>query len=103
VLFESWDKAEKRLPNGEITALNLGNQKLAIVRQNKELFIFDRYCPHQHESLLTGTLNAFNEVICPLHEYRFNLNDGREHAQRCGDLMLYPVKIEGTVRIGLKE
>ena len=102
-LFDSWETAENRLPHGQIIPLNLGSRKLAIVRQNKELFIFERYCPHQHESLLKGSVNSYDEVICPLHEYRFHLRHGRETAQRCRDLLLYPVKVDGAVQIGLKE
>jgi nitrite reductase/ring-hydroxylating ferredoxin subunit len=101
-IFNDWAEASARLPEDKITELNIGTLPLAIVRRKSELFIFERNCPHQHASLTGASFNGFNEVICPLHEYRFHLASGQEAAGRCRDLRLYPVRIEHGIFIGLK-
>lgn len=102
-LFKSLDEARTRLPENSIVPLNLGTKALAIVRRNEELFIFERNCPHQHASLLEARFNNYEEIICPLHEYRFHLKNGKEAQQRCRELKTYPVRITQTVEIGIKE
>ena len=102
-LFNSFEEAKKRLPDNQVVPLNLGTKALAIARRNEELFIFERNCPHQHASLLEGRFNNFDEIICPLHEFRFNLKGGQEAQGRCRDLNLYPVQISDSVQIGLKD
>ncbi|MCE2733978.1 MAG: Rieske 2Fe-2S domain-containing protein, partial [Flammeovirgaceae bacterium] len=46
-------------------------------------------CTHNKASLSQGKLNAFEEIICPWHEYRFNLKTGRECAGRSADLQTW--------------
>lgn len=46
------------------------------------------------ESLHKGSLNAFNQIICPLHEYRFDLETGTESSRRCPDLKIFKVEVK---------
>ena len=102
-IFETTAQAIDRLPEEHVAELNIGTLPLAIVRRKSELFIFERNCPHQRAPLIGASFNGFNEIICPLHEYRFHLKTGRESAGRCRDLRLYPVKVEEGVYVGIKE
>lgn len=100
-IFKNWEEAEQRLPHGEVRKLQFSDHHLAIVRRNAELFIFEANCPHQHESLLHARFNEYNEIICPLHEYRFNLKSGNEASARCRNLRTYPVRHKDGIYIGI--
>ena len=94
--------AEKALPEGSPRKLILNGNSYCILRKGNELFAMDDACPHNKASLSEGRLNAFNEIICPLHEYRFDLLSGCESGLRCGDLQMYPIRIEkGGIFISL--
>ena len=93
-IFSSIDAAEKVLPEGSPRKLILNGKPYCILRKGDGIFAMDDACPHNRASLSEGRINTFNEIICPLHEYRFDLCSGRESGLRCEDLQTYPVKIE---------
>ncbi|MBN3581265.1 Rieske (2Fe-2S) protein [Algoriphagus aestuarii] len=68
----------------------VGDQKIALVRIGSEFFAFQAFCPHRGASLVEGQLNSINEIICPLHQYRFEIKSGRVSAGSCSDLETYP-------------
>ncbi len=53
---------------------------------------FDNACPHQSEALSKGRLTQFNEVVCPLHHYRFSVKSGQESRNRCRPMNIYKVE-----------
>ena len=71
----------------------VGDQKIALVRIEDEFFAFQSFCPHRGASLLEGSINSINEIICPLHQYRFELKSGRVSAGSCADLETYPTSL----------
>jgi nitrite reductase/ring-hydroxylating ferredoxin subunit len=100
-IFDSLDKAETRVSIDTPILLEIGKRKLVLIRRKTGWFAADNACPHQNESLSGGWLNSENEIICPLHEYRFSLHSGRECRGRTSDLQTYPVKAENGLFIGL--
>lgn len=77
------------LPNGKVKKVKLGEKEIAILRLGEEVFGFEPFCPHRGASLLNAYPNSSGELICPLHEYRFNLKSGRPMAGACRDLETY--------------
>jgi nitrite reductase/ring-hydroxylating ferredoxin subunit len=51
-------------------------------------------CTHSGESLSKGKINYLGEIVCPLHNYRFDLQNGRECSSRSRDLITYPIKVD---------
>lgn len=87
----------------KIKLVEIGKQKIAVARLKGEIYAFNGLCPHafgpMHRAEVAGTI-----VTCPLHAWRFELqNQGREiHDYR--PLHVYEVKIEAGVvfvRLGL--
>ena len=93
-LFDSQDQASKAVPIGTIRKLIIKGKTYLIVHANNGLLVSDYLCPHQREPLEKGKLNNFDEIICPLHEYRFNLKTGIESSGRCGNLTLYQIAVK---------
>ena len=81
-------------PEGIIKKIQLGEKQLGGVRIGDRIFVFDASCPHRGAALTQGRINGLGEIICPLHEYRFDLATGTVRAGSCGDLDIYPTRIE---------
>ena len=88
------EKAEKMIPAGQHKLVKIGERLICLVHNSKGWWAIDDTCPHEYASLNQGSQNAFNEIICPLHAYRFNLKTGAEANNKCRDAITYPVKIE---------
>ncbi len=93
-LFSSEIEATKEVPLGTIRKLVIKDKPYLLIHSTKGFSVADELCPHQHESLSMAKLNNFNEIICPLHEYRFNLKTGAESSNRCSHLALYQIDIK---------
>jgi nitrite reductase/ring-hydroxylating ferredoxin subunit len=91
-IFAGRDDMNGRLTPDQPTLLRIGGRRICLVWRHDELFAVEDSCPHNGESLSKGTLNYLGEVICPWHGYRYDLRTGREGAERCRDLITYPVE-----------
>jgi 3-phenylpropionate/trans-cinnamate dioxygenase ferredoxin subunit len=54
-----------------------GDKRLTVARFNGELRAFAWKCPHAGGILADGYINAVGQVVCPLHRYRFSMENGR--------------------------
>lgn len=91
-LFDTKEDLEKMLQNNEPRLVIAGNINICVVRQGGELIAFENECPHMKEGLNGGLVNYLNEIVCPLHTYKFNLITGIEEKQRCAPLKF--IKVE---------
>lgn len=78
----------------------IGRREVIIGKYNDRIVAFDPFCPHRHAYLHRGSFRD-NNVVCPLHEFEFDLdtgklvrigeqyNDQRDEWKRSGDLILY--------------
>ena len=65
-----------------------------MVQHGGKFFAVQDSCSHNGESLSKGKINYLGEVICPWHNYCFDMQSGREISSRSADLKTYPVKID---------
>jgi 3-phenylpropionate/trans-cinnamate dioxygenase ferredoxin subunit len=93
-IFESQQQAEATLPTGQPRAFTIENKMLCVVRSETRLFAVSNRCTHNGELLSKGHLNAYGEIVCPWHGYRFKLATGRECGERSRDLETFPVRVE---------
>lgn len=61
-------------------------------------------CPHAGGLMADGFIDALGNIVCPLHRYKFSLQNGRNVSGEGYFLKIFPVEIrpEG-VFIGLEE
>lgn len=95
-IFESEAAMEKVFVEKAIRVLRIGDQKVCLAKTTSGYFAFESLCPHQKQPLVEGSLNGFNEIICPLHFYRFNLKTGQEASMLCQDLKTFPLEINDS-------
>ncbi|WP_143959230.1 Rieske (2Fe-2S) protein [Litoribacter populi] len=78
------------LPEKAIRKVQLGDDLICLTRIGEKIFAFQHLCPHQSASLVDGKINSFDEIICPLHHYRFDLHTGDlRSGDNCPDLKVY--------------
>jgi len=81
------------VPDRRIKKVILGKKSIGILRIGDEFFAFDSQCPHRGADLLQANINGAGEIICPLHQYRFDLKSGQVRSGFCGELPVFQVKL----------
>jgi 3-phenylpropionate/trans-cinnamate dioxygenase ferredoxin subunit len=81
-----------------------GGKKLTLARFNDKIFAFAHKCPHASGIMADGYINAAGQVTCPLHRYRFDMQNGRNTSGEGYYLKTYTAeKREDGVYIGLED
>ncbi|MEO5945989.1 MAG: Rieske 2Fe-2S domain-containing protein [Chitinophagaceae bacterium] len=63
--------------SNNIAAAELNGKKICIGKFKEELFAFTWKCPHAGGILADGYIDALGNVVCPLHRYKYNMQNGR--------------------------
>lgn len=64
--------------------------EVLFVRENEQVYAFKNKCPHQGAKL-KGCAITEGKVVCPVHKYKFDLENGRGHGLY---LDIYDMKTE---------
>lgn len=95
-LGNSKEEVLKLVPERVIKKVMLGDLSIGIVRIGEIFHTFQAFCPHRGASLVQGSTNISREIICPLHQYRFDLATGQVKSGDCEDLEIYPNELTGN-------
>jgi nitrite reductase/ring-hydroxylating ferredoxin subunit len=90
------DINEIDLKSNNIAVTEAGNKKICLAKFKEELFAFAYKCPHAGGILADGYIDALGNVVCPLHRYKFKMENGRNITGEGYYLKHWPVKIETT-------
>jgi len=96
-LFDSLDEAKSILNENEPRLVKAKGKNICIVRQGSHLIAFNNECPHMGDNLYQGNINAFNQIVCPLHSYRFDLKTGEADGKDCQPLRFIEIIIEDDI------
>jgi nitrite reductase (NADH) small subunit len=86
------------IPTGLGRAFEVGGRSIAVFRgRDGRVFAVDGKCPHKNGPLADGMLIG-EQVVCPLHAFRFHGATGEcDQPGTCG-IEAYPTEVrEGTV------
>ena len=92
-VFQNEEQLKKAFSEKNIRVIRIGEKKVCLAMHGQTFFCFEHLCPHQMHPLDEGKITEFGEIVCPLHEYRYNLKTGTEASQRCRDLKTFKVDI----------
>lgn len=93
-IFPDETELHKAVPIGSLGLLRAGELRICLANTEKGLFAFSNACTHRQADLHEGWLNKYEEVVCPLHQYRFSIRNGEERSGHgCPDLKTYPIEI----------
>jgi 3-phenylpropionate/trans-cinnamate dioxygenase ferredoxin subunit len=105
----TWYKIANHLHELEFAANNIAvaeanGKKLCIGKHNDMPFSFAYKCPHAGGILADGYIDALGNVVCPLHRYKYNMQNGRNVSGEGYYLKHWPVELrEDGVYVGMEE
>ena len=90
--------------NQSLIEIEIAGKMICIGRHREELKACVAKCPHAGGKMADGYIDALGNIVCPLHRYRFSLNNGRNISGEGYFLKTYSIesRING-VFIGLEE
>jgi nitrite reductase (NADH) small subunit len=90
------------LPVGLGRAFRVGERRVAVFRSRAgKVFAVDNVCPHKNGPLAEGMLAGEN-IVCPLHAFRFNAHDGTCDQSSVCAVTTYAAEVrDGTVYLTL--
>jgi nitrite reductase/ring-hydroxylating ferredoxin subunit len=95
-IFSTGSEAANRIAEDKPQLVIIGEVRICVVRHGNHFAAVQDNCSHNGESLSKGHVNYLGEIICPWHNYCFELQSGREIQGRSSDLKTYPVKADDT-------
>lgn len=102
-VFNSEEEAKEQVPQRQLKRFDLDGNAICFAHTFAGFFAINDSCPHLGHSLSRGTTNYLNEVICPWHSYRYNLEKGKECDYRTRNAKTYPVEVRSDgVYIGIE-
>lgn len=75
-----------------IAIIEINEKSICVIKTANGLKACSSKCPHAGGDLSTGFLDAKGNIICPVHNYRFNLNHGRDTNDEGYFLKIFKVK-----------
>jgi 3-phenylpropionate/trans-cinnamate dioxygenase ferredoxin subunit len=76
-----------------ICSVQIGEARFCLTRMNEAIVAFQGKCPHAGADLSGGFIDKTNNVVCPLHHYRFSVATGRNVSGEGYFLKRYPVHV----------
>ncbi|MBT1703080.1 Rieske (2Fe-2S) protein [Chryseosolibacter indicus] len=95
-IFGNKSEADHRIMNDKPQLIIIDGKRICLVRHKDEYAAVQDDCSHNGESLSKGIVNYLGEIICPWHNYCFELKGGKEIKGRSPDLKTFPVKADDT-------
>ena len=101
---------------GNISEVEVEGKKLCVARgvgaggagvgagSGEEWFGFAHTCPHAGAPMTDGYVAGGCNVVCPVHNLKFNLKNGRDVNGEGYTLKTYPVEVRGDgIYLGVEE
>jgi NAD(P)H-dependent nitrite reductase small subunit len=82
------------IPTGSGKLIEIGNLEIALFRLGETIYATSNVCPHQGGPLAEGVVRG-EQIVCPWHQWQFNIKDGTSPLNPKLKIKTYPVKQEG--------
>jgi nitrite reductase/ring-hydroxylating ferredoxin subunit len=94
---------EEELQEGKMRRLSVEGTPVLLIKQQGRIFAIDNRCPHQACGFSGGTLDGLT-IVCPCHDWRFNLETGEYEKDPSIKLTMYEWKIDsGKIWIKIED
>jgi nitrite reductase/ring-hydroxylating ferredoxin subunit len=96
--------ADIRLTAGSVGEVEVEGKKICIGRFEEGWYGFSSVCPHAGAPMMDAYIDGACRVVCPVHQLKFSLKNGRDANGEGYALKMYPVEVrpEG-VFVGVEE
>ena len=93
---ESWIRIAQNMDAinfvNNIGCVQIEEKSICIIKTTNGLKACSSKCPHAGGDLSKGFLDTRENIICPVHNYRFNLNHGRDTNGEGYFLKIYKIR-----------
>jgi len=94
---------ELQIPGSGLKELELAGKKICISLHKDQLHACAAKCPHASGALSEGYIDNLGNIVCPIHRYRFNIQNGRNTSGEGYYLKTYPIETrEDGIFIGIE-
>ena len=94
---------EKKLEENTMKLVTVQGTPILLIKQQGQIFAIDNRCPHMGCGFSGGTLEG-SVIVCPCHDWHFNLKTGEYQEEPSIKLTSYEWKIiAGKIYIKLEE
>ncbi|MGE5575103.1 MAG: Rieske (2Fe-2S) protein [Ignavibacteria bacterium] len=94
---------ENELVEGKMKLVTVEGTPVLLIKQKGQIFAINNRCPHMACGFSGGTLEGL-VIVCPCHDWRFNLETGEYEDEPFFRLTMYDWKIEyGKIWVKLEE
>jgi nitrite reductase/ring-hydroxylating ferredoxin subunit len=94
---------EKELQEGKMKLVSVEGTPILLIKQEGQIFAINNRCPHMACGFSGGTLDGL-VIVCPCHDWRFDLKTGIYDEQPMYELTKYDWKIKvGKIWVRLEE
>ncbi len=88
----------------QLCEISVKGKTVCVAKKGNEIFACAHKCPHAGGHMADGFLDAQGNIVCPLHRYKFSLQNGRNMSGEGYYLKTYLVEIRADgVYLGLQE
>lgn len=95
-IFSGIEEAKARIVPDRPQLVVINSKRICLVLHQDHFYAVQDSCTHNGESLSKGKINYLGEIICPWHNYCFDLKNGREISSRSRDLDTYAIRVDET-------
>lgn len=97
-------KEELLFQENSMLEIKAGDKTICIAKYNNSLLGCAAKCPHAGGHLADGYIDALGNIVCPLHRYKFSLQNGRNVSGEGYFLKTFPIEIrDDGVFAGIEE
>ncbi len=90
--------------DNQMCIVEADGKKITLALKDEKLYAFAHKCPHASGIMADGFIDPAGNVVCPLHRYRFSIQNGRNTSGEGYFLRTYPVKhTDEGVFVGFKK
>lgn len=102
-IYDSLQALENNITMNRSEVFMLKGEKVCVAHTKDGYYAVQDKCPHNGASLHQGFCTEQNEIVCPIHRYKFDLKSGKANAGGSYTLKTYPIEFrEQGVFIGVK-
>ena len=69
--------AEINFAENGMATLTIAGKTITVALHNKLIFACTKKCPHAGGILADGYIDTLGNIVCPMHRYKFSLQNGR--------------------------
>ena len=94
---------EEELQEGKMKLVSVEGTPILFIRQQGQIFAINNRCPHMACGFIGGTLDGL-VIVCPCHDWRFDLTTGEYEEAPGFRLTKYKWKIKsGKIWVNMEE